>query len=174
MCLFYRMYFDIYHLIIATLAALAAFMIANAAGFRQKEKYMISIMVFVLLYVSFHQASKKTGGDKEGLTRLLPGAYPESETVLPVQDQFPAKKPVEFSNLTYSTMWKDYPTFPADSMETNLIKYWGSPDNGTCSHPEQCNALYEKVTPQQIEHPTPPQWGSGVRVNFYDTCLFGQ
>lgn len=108
---------------------------------------------------------------KEGLAMLSAGDFPKSESSLLLAGWYPENKPFHPSNLTYDTMWKDYPSFPAKSMKTNLIKYWDNPSNGTCSLPWLCDAFYKKITPEKIVEPKAPEWGSGVRVNFYDTCL---
>lgn len=109
---------------------------------------------------------------KEGLTMLSASNFSETGNTLLLSDWYPENKPFQPSGLKYDTMWKDYPSFPARSMKTNLIKYWDNPSNGTCMYPWQCDAFYKKIVPEKISQPTPPSWGSGVRVNFFDTCLF--
>lgn len=114
---------------------------------------------------------KDTPATKEGLTMLSAGDFPQAESSLLLADWYPENKPFRPSALTYDTMWKGYPTFPAKSMKTNLIKYWSNPSNGTCALPWMCDAFYKEIVPEKIVQPTPPEWGSGIRVNFYDTCL---
>lgn len=113
----------------------------------------------------------KEGDDgKEGFTTLRMSEYPAIESKLPLDDWYPVKN--QPSNYKYSTMSELYPRFPAKSMQTNNIRYWANPSNGTCVIPHQCDGLYGKIEPEKFVQPTAPQWGSGLRVNFYDTCSY--
>ena len=113
----------------------------------------------------------KEGGDgKEGFTTLRMSEYPAIESSLPLDDWYPVKN--QPSNYKFSTMSELYPRFPAKSMQTNNIRYWANPSNGTCVIPHQCDGLYGKIEPEKFVQPTAPQWGSGLRVNFYDTCSY--
>lgn len=134
---------------------------------------LITFVGFVLVFSAFaSQWQSMFGKPKEGFSNF--GAFPDSETKLPLEGWYPPKTPFQPSALTYDTMWKDYPSFPAKSTKTNLIRYWDNPSNGTCMWPEQCNAFYGEITPDKFVEPAAPQWGSGIRVNFYDTCLYDQ
>jgi hypothetical protein len=141
---------------------------------------VLTFAVFAIIYGGLYSQFKavlsslktETPPLKEGLQMLSSSKFPESESSLLLADWYPENKPFHPSALTYDTMWKDYPTFPARSMKTNLIKYWDNPSNGTCSLPWMCDAFYKKITPEKIVEPAAPEWGSGIRVNFYDTCLF--
>ena len=112
-------------------------------------------------------------GKKEGFTTLASSGsnYKKTRSPLLLEDIYPANVPFKKSEETYETMWKNYPSFPARSNQTNLIKHWAHPSNGTCTLPHQCGAFYKKITPMKDRKPTPPSFGSGVRVNFYDTCV---
>lgn len=108
---------------------------------------------------------------KEGLTPMKPGDYSSTGTDLLLQSWYPAKEPFHLSELTYRGQSKDYPIFPANSNKTNLIQHWPNPSNGTCSRPDLCNAFYKNIKADKNMNVTPPSWGSGLRVNFYDTCV---
>lgn len=112
----------------------------------------------------------KSGDGKEGFTTLRMSEYPAIESSLPLDDWYPVKN--QPSNYKFSTMSELYPRFPAKSMQTNNIRYWANPSNGTCVIPHQCDGLYGKIEPEKFVQPTAPQWGSGLRVNFYDTCSY--
>lgn len=110
-------------------------------------------------------------GKKEGFTTLKNGEYPIVHSKLPLDDWYPVvNMPTDFK---YSTLSKLYPRFPAKSMRTNNIRYWANPDNGTCVIPHQCQAMYGNIVPEKFVQPTAPQWGGGLRVNFYETCSYG-
>ena len=169
MCVSFAVYMNFVgqNVLIGTVVTLAAFAIVYGGLFSQFRQVVDDMKATF---------SNSTGGKdvKEGLTMLAAADFPKSESELLLADWYPENKPFGPSGLTYDTMWKDYPTFPARSMKTNLIKYWDNPSNGTCMYPWQCDAFYKKITPEKIVEPTPPAWGSGIRVNFYDTCLFGE
>ena len=61
-----------------------------------------------------------------------------------------------------------YPTFKANSLKTNNIRYWEIPDNGLCSRAEMCETLYNK---KYIKQQTilPPKNNAGIRVNYYNS-----
>jgi len=155
-------------LVTVSLVGLAAYL-----KFVSQNVLLGSIITFIGVFLVFSglwTQLKDLFSTKEGMSNITPGNYPESETKLPLEPWYPANTPFHLSDLTYDTQWKDYPTYPARSMKTNLIKYWNNPSNGKCSPPELCNAFYKKIVPDNFIEPTAPDWGSGIRVNFYDTC----
>lgn len=165
MCVSFAMYMDFVgrNVALGTVLTFAVFAIVYSGLYSQLKTVLSSL-----------KTTLPSGNQplKEGLTMLSLGEYPKTESSLLLADWYPENKPFHPTNLTYDTMWKDYPTFPARSMKTNLIKYWDNPSNGTCTFPWMCDAFYKKITPEKIVEPKAPEWGSGVRVNFYDTCLF--
>ena len=60
--------------------------------------------------------------------------------------------------------------FPADSLTNNNIRKWGLPENGTCTYPDLCDAIYE---PKQVNCDEENMWSwlknneSAKRVNLY-------
>jgi hypothetical protein len=143
---------------------------------------LVTLVMFFLIYYfmvsrvkdifSFKSSDKKKEGSKEGFTTLRLSDYPKIHSKLPLDDWYPVKN--QPSNYTYSTMAKLYPRFPAKSMQTNNIRYWTNPSNGTCVIPHQCEGLYGRIEPDKFVQPTAPQWNGGLRVNFYDTCSYQQ
>jgi hypothetical protein len=71
------------------------------------------------------------------------------------------------SALNASDIYKEYPIFPAHSLDINRIRYWTKPENGTCSRAEMCGYLYDEYTPQDIP-PPPSVPGWNKRVNYYE------
>lgn len=97
------------------------------------------------------------------------GEYPlADDELLLYNDYTVAADGGGISPLNASDIYTEYPVFPADSLETNNIRYWSQPDNGTCTPPEMCGGLYAP-TKQNIPPPAkPPSWNEvEPRVNFY-------
>ena len=173
---------------IATISLLFTIMTVSFsvyASFISNNLIIGTIMTFVMFFAIFSFITTQINGlfslnannkKKEGLTPMSAsaGLYPQSRDKLPLEDIYPANIPFQNGEHTFETMWKEYPAFPAKSMETNLIRYWGNPSNGTCSLPHQCGAFYKKIQPEKAKKPSPPSWGSGIRVNYYDTCSFAK
>lgn len=148
--------------------------LATYLKFVSQNVLLGSVITFVGLFLVFSgvwSQFRSLFATKESMTNLNPGNYSDTEKKLPLEPWYPANTPFHLSDMTYDTLWKDYPTFPARSMKTNLIKFWDNPSNGTCTPAELCNAFYKKIVPGHFDVPMPPAWGSGIRVNFYDTCL---
>ena len=66
----------------------------------------------------------------------------------------------------------DYPVFSASSGGTNHLRYWRRPTNGKCSRADMCGGLYMDTEQKIPAAPVAPKWGEGIRVNYFDTCLF--
>lgn len=147
---------------------------------------IITFIIFLIIFsimsstiknmFNFSPETKKEGFTSMNNNGINSKDYANATTrsPLPLEDIYPANIPFKNTDETYETMWKEYPSFPAKSNQTNLIKHWDNPSNGTCMLPHQCGAFYKKITPAKDKKPTPPSWGSGIRVNFYDTCSFAK
>lgn len=171
-----------YVLLTSVLSTILTISIALYVKFINNNVIIGIVLTFVSFFVVYSLVSSQIIGlfslnnKKEGLTPMSAsaGLYPQSRDRLPLEDIYPANIPFQNGEHTFETMWKEYPSFPAKSMETNLIRYWGNPSNGTCSLPHQCGAFYKKIQPEKAKKPSPPSWGSGIRVNYYDTCSFAK
>ncbi len=73
---------------------------------------------------------------------LDPGTYPVSVTN-PLLSVYKERNPPRLSNLTLQELSKMRPIYPANSLKSNNIRYWSSPDNGTCTPADFCDAIYE-------------------------------
>lgn len=111
---------------------------------------------------------------KEGFTgmnvEILPGTYPK-ETEQPIlRDVYPFSGRTGVSADNAKNIWWHFPIFSAGSYEqiTNNLRYRYNPDQGVCTAPEFCGALYKSIKNQPNEtYPLGPVQGSGVRVGYY-------
>lgn len=125
------------------------------------NKYLI--LAFITLGI-FYLASGNV--KKEGYSNLNPGDYPTAVDKPILYDDYIVNPRQQLSALNASDIYKDYPRFPATSTKNNNVRYWSSPDNGTCSRAELCGSIYEKYTKQNIPKPAKrPGWDK--RVNYY-------
>lgn len=100
---------------------------------------------------------------------LSPGEYPRDMMNPLLYEDYPLKKKhyKQVSANNYSTNYPLYPTFSADSVENNNIRYWKTPDNGLCSTAEFCDVLYDnRPLPDSKLYTPQPEWGQ-QRVNYY-------
>jgi len=100
------------------------------------------------------------------------GKYPLSVDQAILND-YPLIKKNEVSNNSASTIWWHYPIFAEPSFKqiTNNLRYRNNPDDGTCSRPEFCGALYHSIKNKSNEIiPLPPAEESpGARVGYFRT-----
>ena len=70
-------------------------------------------------------------------------------------------------------MWWKYPIFslPSFKQQTNNLRYRNNPDDGTCTRPEFCGALYHDIKNKSNEiYPLPPaEESDGARVGYFRT-----
>lgn len=100
--------------------------------------------------------------------------YPNAVDTVLLQGTYDQPPHPSLSPYSVAQTSQNYPVFPSGSCGTNNIRHWRRPGNGTCVWPELCGAMYT-ATPQSMPAPPrAPTWGSGNRVNYYDTCLYVQ
>jgi hypothetical protein len=126
------------------------------------NKYLIVAFITVgIFYLAFGNSKK------EGYSNLNPGDYPTSMDKPILYNHYTVNPHKQVSALNASDIYKDYPTFPATSTKNNNVRYWGSPDNGTCSRAEFCGAMYDKsANVKKAKKPKRPGWDK--RVNYYN------
>jgi len=101
---------------------------------------------------------------------LEPGTFPTSVTKPLLQGNYPLQKGGGgLSDLDSKSMSAFYPIFPSSYLQrTNNVRYWATPNNGTCSPANMCGTLYEdkKIN---IPHfpPMIPFSSKDTRVNVY-------
>ena len=78
--------------------------------------------------------------------QLMPGAYPISDTAPLLVGEYKVKKNTNVTKNNNYNIWKQYPVYPSTyKQQTNNVRYWATPDNGTCSPAEFCGTPYEKT-----------------------------
>jgi len=127
--------------------------------------------IFIVLLVCFIYPTNLNIGSKlnfiqESFSNLTPGEVTTTETQVLLQQ--PLLNKIGVSNFSSTELMGFSPVFPANSTKTNNIRYWKTPNNGSCSPPEMCGGIYSSdysltVTPP----PNPPGFSLDRRVNFY-------
>ena len=128
----------------------------------------VIITTFVVCIVFYLAVMIYFNGKKEGFQSLslTPGEFPLTVDNLLLYGDYNVKTPPSLSAFNASDIYKEYPIFPAHSLENNRIRYWTKPENGTCSRAEMCGYFYDDYTKQDIPEP-PPVPGWNKRVNYY-------
>jgi hypothetical protein len=131
--------------------------------------FMKSVLfLIVIIALSFYLAPL-IRPFKEG---FIEGKYPISVNQA-ILDDYPLIGKNSVSNDSASTMWWHYPIFSLQSFkqQTNNLRYRYNPDDGTCSRPEFCGALYHNIKNKSNEvNPLPPaEEGEGARVGYFRT-----
>jgi len=100
---------------------------------------------------------------------LQPGEFPVSVTKPLLQGDYPLQKEPGLSDLDSKSLSAFYPIFPNSYLQrTNNVRYWATPNNGTCSPANMCGTLYENKNliiphfPRMI-----PFSSKDTRVNVY-------
>lgn len=134
--------------------------------FIQSILFLIFLMLLFLYLVSL---MRKLEGFK---SNNIEGKYPISVNQA-ILDDYPLIGKNLVSNDSASTMWWHYPIFslPSFKQQTNNLRYRYNPDDGTCSRPEFCGALYHNIKNKSNEvNPLPPaEEGEGARVGYFRT-----
>ena len=103
---------------------------------------------------------------------LSSGKYPLSVDQPLLYNDYLVNKNPGASAISASQQYVDYPVFPASSCGTNNLRYWRRPTNGQCSRADMCGGLYMNTKQKIPPPPVAPKWGAGLRVNYFDTCMF--
>ena len=131
--------------------------------------YLILIIIVAIYLVPF---IRKLEVFKSSEFVKTEGEYPLSVDQAILND-FPLIKKNEVSNDSASTMWWKYPIFslPSFKQQTNNLRYRNNPDDGTCTRPEFCGALYHDIKNKSNEiYPLPPaEESDGARVGYFRT-----
>ena len=131
-------------------------------------KVLIVLVIIGILLLCSINSSKLP----EGFEPINPGNVPCVSEQPILYGDYPVKKDPMVSNLGSQQLWKFYPTFPVGSykQETNNIKYWPTPNNGTCSPAIFCGALYNDKKFNIPPPPGPPPVDNNdIRVNYYNS-----
>jgi hypothetical protein len=100
-------------------------------------------------------------------------SFGKTEGTYPILNDFPLIGKNEVSDDSASTIWWHYPIFslPSFKQVTNNLRYVKNPDEGTCTRPEFCGAVYHSIKNKSNEiYPLPPaEEGQGARVGYFRT-----
>lgn len=137
---------------------------------KHSKTEIILLAVVIIALVVNHFLHKTFYENYEGMgIELLPGKYPLSMDKPILVKDYPLKKHMALNQNTQN-IWKDYPVFSSSSyaQRTNNVKYWSTPNNGTCSRAEFCGSMYANKKITIPPPPTPVPFDSDrVRVNYY-------
>ena len=134
--------------------------------FKKQILFLLTVLLISLVIAPF---IKSIEGFK-GINNNVYGIYPSSVDN-PILNDYPIKNNQDTKNNTVKDMWKQFPIFslPSYKQITNNLKYYKTPDNGTCTPPMFCNTLYGEKDIQSNEiYPLPPvSDGPGSRVGYF-------
>lgn len=101
---------------------------------------------------------------------LQPGTFPESVSKPLLYGDYPLQKGVlGLSDLNSKSLSAYYPVFPSSYLQrTNNVRYWATPNDGTCSPANMCGTLYNNKTLNIPKFPRMVPFSSKqTRVNMY-------
>ena len=101
---------------------------------------------------------------------LQPGIFPESVSKPILYGDYPLQKgTLGLSDLNSKSLSSYYPIFPSSYLQrTNNVRYWATPNDGTCAPASMCGTLYDNKTPNIHKFPKMIQFSSKqTRVNMY-------
>jgi hypothetical protein len=121
---------------------------------------LCSVLLLIILFVLLSHLNYLEGFE---------GKYPQSVENPLLHNWYPSYKPEpQWSTIPQFEQYKNYPAFPAKSMNINNIRQWRQPNNGQCSPNGVCGNFYsdrEVVIPPPVKCPGFKENES--RVNFY-------
>ena len=100
------------------------------------------------------------------------GVYPVSVDKPILQGDYKLQPRPDLSNFGAAQIYKNYPVFPATSLNNNNIRYWRRPTNGKCTPADFCGGVYASTYHPIPPKPPQPKWDDGTRVNYYESEQF--
>jgi len=138
--------------------------------FTKSAVFLLIILVLALGAGPYN--SKMDGFHNNHYKNNLKASNFGSETQA-ILDDYPRIGKNQVSNDSASTIWWHYPIFslPSFKQQTNNLRYYNNPDEGTCTRAEFCGALYHSKPNKSNEvYPQPPAMeGPGARVGYFRT-----
>jgi hypothetical protein len=101
---------------------------------------------------------------------LQPATFPESVSKPILYGDYPLQKgALGLSDLNSKSLSAYYPVFPSSYLQrTNNVRYWATPNDGTCSPANMCGTLYNNKTFNINKFPKMVPFSSKqTRVNMY-------
>ena len=102
----------------------------------------VIIFVVIMLTSQFDFFGSRNKLENFSNVELEPGTYPVSVTN-PLLSVYKERNPPRLSNLTLQELSKMKPVYSANSQKLNNVRYWSTPDNGSCTPADFCDAIYE-------------------------------
>jgi hypothetical protein len=137
--------------------------------FKKTILYLLGILLISLILSPFIKSIEGFSGINNDIIGIYPRAVDK-----PILDDYPLTDEKDIYNITNNSVkdiWREYPVFSLPSFKqiTNNLKYYKTPDDGTCTPPMFCNAFYkEKKVPSNEIKPLPPvPNGPGMRVGYF-------
>jgi len=101
---------------------------------------------------------------------LQPGVFPESVSKPLLYGDYPLQKGVlGLSDLNSRSLSAFYPVFPSSYLQrTNNVRFWATPNDGTCAPANMCGTLYDNATLRIHKFPKMVPFSSKqTRVNMF-------
>ena len=137
--------------------------------FKRTIIYLFGILLISLVIAPFVKNIEGFSGINNDIIGIYPRAVDK-----PILDDYPLtneKDVYDITNNSVKDIWREYPVFSLPSFEqiTNNLRYYKTPDDGTCTPPMFCNAFYkEKKVKSNEVYPLPPVTdGEGTRVGYF-------
>ena len=132
--------------------------------------YLFGILLISLILAPFVKSIEGFSG----INNDIIGIYPKAVDKPILVGDYPLTNEKDIYNITNNSVkdiWHEFPVFSLPSFEqiTNNLKYYKTPDDGTCTPPMFCNAFYKnKKIPSNVINPLPPvPKGPGMRVGYF-------
>lgn len=137
--------------------------------FKRTIIYLFGILLISLVIAPFVKNIEGFSGINNDIIGIYPRAVDK-----PILDDYPLtneKDIYDITNNSVKDIWREYPVFSLPSFEqiTNNLRYYKTPDDGTCTPPMFCNAFYKnKKVPSNKVYPLPQVAnGPGARVGYF-------
>jgi hypothetical protein len=134
---------------------------------------IIFLLILIILAIAFPLFFRNMEGYENYKLNQVMGNIPDSQTQVLVQDIYPPIRKNEISNNTANDIWWHYPIFTLGSYKqiTNNIRYPNNPDEGTCTPPSMCGALYHKkqIASNYVTPLPPVNPECGTRIGYFTT-----
>jgi len=122
----------------------------------------VILIYFTIIFFSLKKEGFLSFTDKN----LTHGEYPLAVDKPLLYGDYDVIDNPQVSSFNSSDIYKDYPIFPSASSESNNIRYWNKPTNGTCLRSEMCGGMYKNYTHRKTQDViNVPGWNK--RVNYY-------
>jgi hypothetical protein len=141
--------------------------------FKKIILFLLGILMLALVMSPFIKNIEGFDGINNGINNDITGIYPRSVDK-PILDDYPLTNEKDIYNITNNSVkdiWREFPVFSLPSFKqiTNNLKYYKTPDDGSCTPPIFCNAFYKekKIPSNEVQSLPPVSDGPGARVGYF-------